>query len=230
MKGDDIVRSLWRHRVIQRMYQPIHCMNSKTLREHKKSLSLSKRQRNILAGLLLGDGHLETQNNGKTYRLKVEHGLLQTEYTNWLYEAFNNLVLQEPKVKKRNEKPESIWFSTVSHGAFRFYGHQFYDSLNGKKIPKMIHKLLTPESLAVWYMDVGSKKSNKHKTHNIHTLGFSRDDLVRVQKALQEKFQLETTLHKQKGKYWRIYIPQKSTERFLEIITPYIIPSMKYKL
>lgn len=230
MMGEDIVRSLWRHRVIQIYVSTHNYMNSKPLNEYKKTLSLTKRQRDILVGLLLGDGHLETQNNGKTYRLKVEHGLLQTEYTEWLYEAFKDWVLGKPKLKKRNGIPESIWFQTVSHGSLRFYGHQFYDLTNRKKIPKIIHKLLTPESLAVWYMDDGSKKSNKHKTHNIHTLGFTKDDLDRVQKALLEKFELQTTLHKQKDNHWRIYIPKDSTKKFLEIIDPYIIPSMRYKL
>nr|NIQ06013.1 hypothetical protein [Candidatus Korarchaeota archaeon] len=48
-------------------------MNTRTIREKKGRLALSKRQREILVGLLLGDGHLETQNNGRTFRLKVEH-------------------------------------------------------------------------------------------------------------------------------------------------------------
>lgn len=34
---------------------------------------LTEQQREITVGLLLGDGHLETRTNGRTYRLKVEH-------------------------------------------------------------------------------------------------------------------------------------------------------------
>jgi hypothetical protein len=56
-------------------------MNIKEIEEIKKNLKLTKKQRGIIVGLLLGDGHLETQNNGKTYRLKVEHSLEQKDYT-----------------------------------------------------------------------------------------------------------------------------------------------------
>ena len=45
-------------------------MRSKQIEEHKKTLKLTKKQKEILVGLILGDGHLETLNKGKTYRLK----------------------------------------------------------------------------------------------------------------------------------------------------------------
>ena len=205
-------------------------MNSKKIEAYKTKLSLTKRQRALLVGLLLGDGHLETQNNGSTYRLKVEHGLMQKAYLLFLHQEFKEWVLSSPKVKLRKGKPASYWFSTLSHEAFRFYAQQFYDKNGKKHIPKLIHKLLSPEALAIWFMDDGSRKSNKHTTYNIHTLGYTYDDLVRMQKAIERVFHFEVTLHKQKEKYWRMYIPNKSVQRFIEIVQPHIIPSMKYKL
>jgi hypothetical protein len=47
--------------------------NSTLLREYKKSLTaLSVIQFETSIGLILGDASLQTQNNGKTYRLKFE--------------------------------------------------------------------------------------------------------------------------------------------------------------
>jgi len=43
-------------------------MYSKEIENQKKRLKLTKRQKEILVGKILGDGHLETQDNGKTYR------------------------------------------------------------------------------------------------------------------------------------------------------------------
>ena len=56
-------------------------MNTKEIQEYKKTLKLNDIQRSVLVGTMLGDGHLETQDKGKTYRLKIEHQLLQKDYT-----------------------------------------------------------------------------------------------------------------------------------------------------
>ena len=81
-------------------------------------------------------------------------------------------------------------------------------------------------------MDDGSWKSDKHKTFIIHTLGYSKKDLESVQEVLKKKFGLETSLHAQKGKYWRLYIKSESAEKFRNLIEPYTsqIPSMQNNL
>jgi len=207
-------------------------MNTKKIREWKKSLKLTQRQRDILVGLLLGDGHLETQNGGRTYRLKVEHSLEQTDYVNWLFSEFVEwIVAKKPYHKERANGQKSIGFTTCSHGALRFYAHQFY-SKEQKQIPKSIKKLLNPISVAVWFMDDGSRKSNRHSAYIIHTLGFSKQDLEVLQRAIEEKFLIATTLHRQKEKYWRLYIPSESAALFTKIIAEYVLPiqSMRKKL
>ena len=206
-------------------------MNSKRIQKYKESLTLTKEQREILVGLLLGDGHLETQNNGRTYRLKVEHSLKQEDYVMWLYEHFKEWAPAGLYRKKRSNGQESVGFTTYSHGAFRFYGQQFYHGKQ-KVIPRLIDKLLTPISIAIWFMDDGSRKSLRHATYIIHTLGFTKKELVRLQDVLLKKFKIRTTLHRQKTIYWRLYIPSKSALAFRKIVEPYIknISSMKHKL
>lgn len=206
-------------------------MNTKEIREYKNTLILNDLQRSILIGTLLGDGHLETQDNGKTFRLKIEHQLLQQDYTEWLYNHFKEWVRSGMYRKVKSEGKEYVGFTTYSHSAFRFYAQQFY--VEGKKIiPKIINKLLDPVVLAIWFMDDGSWKSNKHSTFIIHTLGFAKKDLELMQGALMKKFKIETSLHKQKGKYWRLYIKSSSAKEFERIIQPHIslIDSMKHKI
>ena len=198
------------------------------MNKNEIKLKLNKRQRSIVVGKLLGDGHLETQNKGRTYHLKIEHSIKQKDYVDWLYSEFKNLVNQPPQIKKRLNSKPSYWFTTYSLGTFRFYAQQFY--VNGKKvIPKIIKKLLDPLALAVWFMDDGSFKSNKHHTYIFHTTGFSKKDLLIIKNALQEKFGINVRLHKQYDK-WRIYICSDSAQKFKDLISPYIIPSLKYKL
>ena len=206
-------------------------MNTKKIKEYKTTLKLTDLQRSILVGTLLGDGHLETRDNGKTYRLKIEHQLLQNDYTEWLHSHFKEWIRSGIYKKIKANNKEYVGFSTYSHGAFRFYGQQFY--VDGKKkIPKLISKLLDPVSLAIWFMDDGSWKSEKHKTFIIHTLGFTKKDLEIVQQVMLDKFKIKTSLHRQKEKYWRLYISSESAKDFEEIIKPYtnLVPSMQAKM
>ena len=165
-------------------------MNNK----NKKELSLSGFQREILIGLILGDGHLETQNNGRTFRLKVEHSITQKDYTDWLYEQFKDFCESGVYTKEKNNKIY-VGFRTVSTGLLRFYAKQFYG--NGiKMVPDKFDKFLSKTSLAIWYLDDGSRKSLNHNTYNIHSLGYTMEDLKKLQHALEKNFSIKTTLHK----------------------------------
>ena len=205
-------------------------MRSTILEEYKKTLILTSVQREIIVGLLLGDGHLETA-NGRTYRLKVEHGIAQKEYVDWLYQKLSDWISQSPKARVKNSfgKPiTSYGFTTYSSGSLRFYAQQFYD---GKKkvVPMAINKWLTPLALAIWFMDDGSWKSSHHRTYIIHTLGYAKRELALIQKVLKQKFDIDVGIHKQYDRY-RLYVYSGSSKQFKELIEPHMIPSMKYKL
>jgi hypothetical protein len=204
-------------------------MNTIEIREKKKDLKLSKRQRELIVGLLLGDGHLETQNGGRTYRLKVEHGAAQREYLEWLAHEFQDWLLSGWYEKRKGAKVV-YGFTTVSHPALRFYGAQFYQ--NGKKrIPPIIKKLMTPLSLAIWFLDDGSAKSSKHRSLVIHSLGYTRTDLVLVQDALK-RFGIESSLHKQRNGSLRLYVPSASSLILEQFVRPILreVPSLAYKM
>mgnify|MGYP001576926747 CR=1 FL=1 len=214
-------------------------MHSNQIEVYKRTIRLTKEQRAIIIGTLLGDGHLETQDRDRTYRLKIEHSIKQKEYVDWLYQKLRPLVGASPR--ERTDKAgfgasyRSYSFTTYSLGLFRFYGHQFYPKNGIKVVPKSIRKLLEPLSIAIWYLDDGSFKSNRHKTFIIHSHSFTQGELKRIQDALLNKFGIRTTLNRQQytGKlYWRIYILSESAYRFLKLIKPVIdqLPSMKYKL
>jgi|SRR3989344_350837 len=194
--------------------------------------TLSVQQRNVLVGLLLGDGHLETQNGGKTYRLKVEHSESQRDYTEWLFQLFLPLCEQITLYRKVKKNGKAyVGFRTRSSGIFRFYAQQFYRGRK-KEMPRIIRKLLSETGIAIWFLDDGSKKSTRHKTYIVHSLGFSRKELMKMQKVLQEKFNINVSLHRQKKEFYRVYVQSKSASRFREIIEPYVsqFSSMKHKL
>lgn len=206
-------------------------MRSREIEAYKQTLKLTDLQREVLVGLLLGDACLETQNQGRTYRLKIEHSTSQSEYAHHLYELFKEWVLRAPQVKTQmiaGKDYQKLWFNTVSHSAFRFYAQQFYR--DGRKVvPKLINKLLTARGLTYWYMDDGSIKSKESKGVIFNTQGYAELDTAKLVRVLREKFGLEAKLRRQpEGQ--QVYISGRSYEQFCSWVEPYLIPAMRYKL
>ena len=196
----------------------------------QKAGDMNKEQRSILVGTLLGDGHLETQNQGRTYRLKIEHSIKQKDYTDWLYQKFKSWVNELPKEKNKVVKGKTYtnyYFQTRSVGEFRFYGQIFYDRNGRKVIPEFIGKLLTPLALAVWFMDDGSYKSKQHKALILNTQCFSKKDLRLLIEAFDKCFDIEVKLRSQREGY-QLIIPRP--EKFIELILPYLRKEFYYKL
>ena len=192
---------------------------------------ISQRQKEIIIGKLLGDGHAETQTEGRTYRLKFEQSYKQKEYVDWLYQELKSIASGTPSIKKQSVNGINYmkyWFNTITSSSFRFYAQQFYCNRK-KKIPQLIHKWLTPLTLAVWFMDDGSIKSKNHKAKIINTQSFSKEDTERLIKAMADKYGVKSKLRKQKEGY-QIYLLSETIDKFEEIIKPNILPSMKYKL
>ncbi len=208
-------------------------MRSKEIDDYKKLLKLTDFQRQVLVGILLGDGCLETLNNGRTYRLKVEHSVKQKSYFLHLFNIFREWILHnEPVIREKRVDGKlytTLSFTTVSHGSFRFYAHQFYDKSGKKRVPKIIKRLLDPVALAYWFMDDGSVKSNQSKGVILNTQSFSESDVKRLIEALKTNFNLVATVRKQK-EGMQIYISGKSGEDFIRLIDKYLIPEMRYKI
>ncbi len=207
-------------------------MYSREIENKKKHLKLLEKQREILVGLILGDGHLETQNKGRTYRLKVEQCIEHAGYVNHLHEIFKDWVNSPPRVRLRSGKDgmncEMIGFQTLSHASFRFYAQQFYS--NGKKkIPKMINKLLTPKALAYWFMDDGSMKWRSSRAVIFNTQGYCHDEVEKLVSVLKSQFILDASLRKQKEGP-QICIRGNSLERFVTLVGPYLLKEMWYKI
>ena len=122
-----------------------------------------------------------------------------------------------------------------------FYGLQFFTrSLpcfselhplfypQGKKvIPSNIYGLLTPVSLAHVIMGDGVAKT---QGLIICTDSYKLVDVVRLMNVLVIKYRLECTLRFHTPTQPRIYIRERSMQTLRELVKPYMIESMLYKL
>lgn len=183
---------------------------------------ITKFQKEVLIGLILGDARLEQSPNLLTYRLKIEQSIDKKEYIEHLYNIFKDWTLSEPKQNRNN-----LVFQTRFSKSLVFFGKQFYINKK-KKIPKLIHRWLTPISIAYWYMDDGSIKSKQSKGVFFNTQGFTFKEVKYLSNILTDKYNLKTSLRKQKTGY-QIYVSGYSYENLRKLIYPYLINSMYYK-
>ena len=114
--------------------------------------SLTDRQKSIITGKLLGDGSLRKKSNTL---LEVNHSAKQKDYVFWQYKLLKNLVSTGPKHRKSGENRFSYRFTTKSISELNPFYSQFYEQKGYKAIPDNLN--LDPLSLAVWFMDDGSK-------------------------------------------------------------------------
>ena len=71
----------------------------------------------------------------------------------------------------------------------------FYNSNKKKVIPNNIEELLTPLALAIWIMDYGTFKSPGLR---IATNCFTKQEVELLVKALENKFNIKSSLQKKK--------------------------------
>src|SRR3989344_4076197 len=206
-------------------------MRSREIEEYKRKLFLNERQKEILIGLILGDGHLEKLYTPAFGRLKVEQSHKRKDYVNWLYGEFRNWVRSKPKAKVKE-----VWNKIYQNYGFLTYGHrllgEFQEEFYRKRkkiIPNDLEKNLTPLGLAVWFMDDGSIKSKKHKGFFLNVQDFKKSDVRELQRILKNKFSILSSTRKD-GKGEQIYLGGESAEKFIGIIEPYVISSMRYKI
>ena len=205
-------------------------MRSRAIEAYKTTLRLSDVQREMLVGILLGDACLETQNAGRTYRLKIEQGMAHADYVRHLHEVFRDWVLSPPRPKQRQTRgitTINLAFQTVSHEELRPFGELFYQERR-KIVPHGIEDLLTARALSYWFMDDGSMKSNESKGVLFNTHAFRADEIKRLISAL-DRFGLVAREREQSDGI-QIYVSGRSYERFVELVGPYVIEAMRYKV
>jgi len=209
----------------------------KLLQQYKNQNSLSQEQFEASIGLILGDASLQTQNQGKTYRLKFEVGEKNTEYLNHIKQLLDPFIFSEPneivRINKNNKKVKTFQLQTISHEDFTNLATVFLDA-NGKKSikPELLTPVLTPRSLGYWFMDDGGKLDygpNQGKGIVFNTQNFDFSEVENLCEILEKKFALKAWPKKNKGKFI-VAVSGKDYEKVIEILDSYIIPSMKHKL
>lgn len=207
---------------------------------------LTQQQKDLLFGTLLGDGNLQTVTDGRTWRYRASHKKAHAEYLEHKYEILKSLCKTRPRDQELfDSRTQAVnkrcYFNTLVNPSLNFYANMFYtrNPQNPtqwiKEVPVRVEKFLTPQALAYFYMDDGTLKwLDRSNAMRICTENFSEESVLRLQKALQNHYYLKTNKTKEtlQGKKigYRIEIPETSSAAFREIIQPYLVSCMKYKV
>lgn len=181
--------------------------------------SLSEKQKSLIEGCLLGDGYMRCKTNA---HLQITHSINQKDYVDWKYLNLSEFVLTPPKSYKGNGKRIGYRFFTRSLPLFTSFYYRFYK--DNKIIPEDIK--LTDLTLAVWYMDDGSKSG---QSCYLNTQKFIFEDQEKLINILHGKYNLRANRDRDK-QYFRLRFNFEDSRKFVRIIEPYVLPSMRYKL
>jgi len=92
------------------------------MKKRNNKIKITKMQKEVLIGIILGDAHLEKSLNGLSYRLKIEQSKKKKEYIEHLYEIFKDWTISGIKKNRNN-----LYFQTKYSESLLFFGKQFYN-------------------------------------------------------------------------------------------------------
>lgn len=221
------VKNYYEHKVFKQI-----CTNRFQIINYNNPLN--NEIKSIIYGSLLGDAHAEKRLTSKGTRITFYQESHHDEYLLYLHYLIANLGYcntNTPKITTRigsNGKTRKIIrFSTWTYELFNDIHKEWY--INKKKIvPKTIDKYLTPLALAIWIQDDGGKVGQGLK---LATNSFIYEDCKYLANILQVKYNLKTSVQLTGVKnQFNIYIFKESIPLLYNIVSPYVVNSMKYKI
>lgn len=199
----------------------------------------------IIYGSLLGNGYGKKIKGGKGTRIIIQQEYCNSNYLYYLHSLLanlgycnTNLPIIKTKLSKKGKIIKYLKLKTWTYESFNYIFSEWYiKNLKGfgfsfnfiKVIPKSLELYLTPLALAIWIIDDGCKLD---KSLKFITNYFSYDDVKYLTYLLLKKYNIKSTIHKcnKENTQFIIYISVESIPILANIVSPYIIPSIKYKL
>lgn len=193
-----------------------------------------KEFKGFVIGCILGGNTLGMWGQMKEALFTVSHAISQKEY------CMNKAKLASYLTRVRyNEDDKYAVFSSMTH-PFYTKLREHFSCGDRYSFDEHIMKCLTPQGLAMWYQNDGNygheKKNGKYYLPVIRLSSRFGDSKVENEylqywllKRFGIKFQINSTITNNK-KYWLLRLrKQDEITKFLDLINPWIVPSMKYK-
>lgn len=199
----------------------------------RNMIKLAPTQYSVIIGVLLSDGWLTlSTEKSLNARLGLKQSLAQSSYVLFVFNLLSHYCASAPSLTSSTRAGKLLYgvqFFTRSLPCFTELYSLFYCQKT-KVIPVNIYDLLTPIVLAHLIMGDGKSRTSGLV---LCTNSFTVKDVVRLMNVLIIRYRIECLLRlkKQNNKVeYLIYIRQASMPILRSIVTPYLHPSMYYKL
>jgi len=215
------------------------------LKEHK----MDCRIRGALIGMTFGDAYINIRNRLKDGKYKYEsseirivHSLDQMDYCQYKCDCINKWLDRHAEL---HEHPNGV------HGQYRCTGfstsHPYFREIKRwcypfgvKTYTEQNLSMLTPQGIAFWYMDDGSCRRNVTVDGWVHSVSTSiatycsKKEVELIVDWFNQTYKIGWNIRYRKGspdnKAFFIETNTKGSHDFAALVSPFIIPSMKYKL
>ena len=207
---------------------------------------LSQEEKGLLVAICLGDGHLHKPHpKTKSVQLEIGHSIKQLEYCTYKRDLVHSILGTESRISKisiRKVKVKGKEYETCRFVKTCDYFISLRKLLyphERKVITRQILDMLNPQGLAIWYMDDGScyYKDSPIDGHSICIdLRISTDCFTSEEHdVMVEYFRTKWNINFYKfySKTRDVYCLRANKEaaiKFINLIKPYVIPSMQYKI
>lgn len=201
---------------------------------------MNKDEKAILIGMALGDGYINPKNNV----LYIKHSINQEDYLIWKYKLLNKIIPNHGLVQNNiyygqnyDKRTNKIYKFCSCHK-----GHPYIKTIRKwlykptKKYTRAILNRLTPQAIAIWWCDDGhlsgrtslvtgkiSSIRSKWATH------CSEKEINILKNYFQEVWDITFRTYKVKNRFI-LDGNSENTKKLIELIRPYVIPSMEYKI
>ncbi|MFH1407690.1 MAG: hypothetical protein ABIG91_01475 [Patescibacteria group bacterium] len=195
-------------------------------------IKISQRQKQILYGIILGDGYLQ-KTGEKNARLRLEHGQKQKEYLFWKVNQFKKLFQGKPvyleRIHPKTKKKYGYWRYQSQSTPYLGKLRKIFYPEDKKKIPRNLSDHLSSQTLAVWYMDDGYFSQRDNSSY-LYLGRVSQKEAEDVSRAILDSFNLPNTILDKKIKGYVIYFSPKIVIKLKRLIKKYMISQFDYKL
>ena len=196
-----------------------------------------------IIGMLLGDACIPTlSNNGKTHRLTMKTKSAHREYFLFKKDILENVCSLKTYLEEPNDRFGKVTYSdrlsTLSNPMYsHLRDHMYHDGR--RTVDEHVMKCLTPLGLALWYQDDGAyAKGSGYGDVILCTDAYSKTECELMARELQKKFNMQWRVYRRSRKnkegdksyFYRLYLRKKDHEDFFNLIKPFVVDCMKYKL
>jgi hypothetical protein len=189
-----------------------------------------------IASFLLGDGSITTDskfpNNNK--RFVCTQILPNEDYILWRADILSNISPVNIYLRAHKEgQNNSLTTITRSLPFYTNFRERLYIS-GIKRIDPHYLKLLDWEMMAIFYQDDGNLHIDRGTPYiKLCTNGYSYGDHLIFVRAVKEKLHIEMNIvpiREKNGIQYNLKLPRRFVEKFIEGVSPYVLPSFQYKL